>query len=393
VKINVLHITSTLRSSGGIEETIRVLARKLDPARFRVGVCSIGDSYEDILPEFKQMDIELFCLARRGYFFDLLTTLALRRVINTFGADIVHTHRNKANLHGRLAALLTQTPSITTFHSVSTSYNMFHTAGSASAKDITGVTGDHLPGLMNSFIYPLLTKLLNRFNDRIVVVSEAVRAVYSNNRDDSRYVTVYAPYDEEIFSPTGRLFAGRQVTIGTVGRLVWKKGHIYLLQAMRHIVKIRTDIRLKIIGAGPLRAELESFVNRHDLAAYVELCGDRPHDAMLYEDMDIYVQPSVSEGCSITLLEAMGCGIPVIACNIEGPAELIRGGIDGILVPVRDPVALADAILDMVDHREKSIALANAGQQRAYANFSSKHFIKKMTSLYQRAVAEKRNAG
>lgn len=390
--INVLQITSSLQEHGGIEETLRILCRKLDPRQFRVGICSIVDSPDDVPPDFKRDGVSIYCLGRKGYFFDIFTTLAVKKTIRHFEADIVHTHRNKANLHGRLAALLNRTRTVTTFHAIlifDGPTRDFFTRGASLKKtnqDFTGDTGASF-NPVNSMLHPLFTRILNRFTGRIIAVSETVRALYCKDKNNARYTTVYAPYDEEIFTPDSRKpFTSKEITIGTVGRLVWKKGHGYLLSAMRDIHAIRQDIRLKIIGDGPLRSELQNYIDRHELAACVELCGSRPHGAHLYDNIDIYVQPSVSEGCSITLLEAMGCGIPVIASNIDGPAELIRNGVDGILVPARDPCALKNAILDLIEHQEKAAALAKDGYTRACRNFSSRHFTDSMTALYRSLI-------
>ncbi|MCP4350833.1 MAG: glycosyltransferase family 4 protein [Desulfobacterales bacterium] len=108
-----------------------------------------------------------------------------------------------------------------------------------------------------------------------------------------------------------------------------------------------------------------------------------PHDARLYEDTDICIQPSVFEGCSITILEAMGTGIPVIASNIDGPKELIIPGKTGILVPPKHPDALKDAVLDLIENKEKAVKIGNAGNLRASEKFSSKVFIDKMSQIYQ----------
>lgn len=114
--IKILHITTSLSSNGGIEETLRILCSRLDKKLFQIGICSIKDKPEKILEEFRQMDVEIFCGSRKGQLFDIFTTLWLRKVIKNFQADIVHTHNNKGNFHGRLAAKFASTVSIVTTH-------------------------------------------------------------------------------------------------------------------------------------------------------------------------------------------------------------------------------------------------------------------------------------
>lgn len=176
-----------------------------------------------------------------------------------------------------------------------------------------------------------------------------------------------------------------------MGRLEKQKGHLYLLQAFAQLVQRRRDILLKIVGNGDLKADIELFIKRNNLEPYVFLCGNLPHDARLYDNIDIYIQPSVFEGCSITLLETMGTGIPVIASNIDGPKELIIPDKTGLLVPPENPDALAEAIFDLIENKEKALKLGRVGNKRVMEKFSSKVFIKKMSLIYQELVAERRN--
>ncbi|MEE8301089.1 MAG: glycosyltransferase family 4 protein, partial [Candidatus Tectomicrobia bacterium] len=223
----------------------------------------------------------------------------------------------------------------------------------------------------------------NLLNDKVIAVSNAVRKVYSANPQDTFYETVYAPFDHTLFKSCYFGFQHTKVTLGTVGSLVGQKGLFYLLHAMKNLRQYRHDIYLKVIGDGPLKSELEAFCSRYHLEPYVGLFGHLPHDANLYKDIDLYIQPSVSEGCSITLLEAMGTGIPVIASNIDGPRELIIPHQTGLLVTPKNVEALTDAIVELIENKEKAFRLGRAGQKRAAENFSAVHFIGKMSRIYQ----------
>ncbi len=386
-KIRILHITTTLNSNGGIEETIRILCRRLDPNRFRIGLCSIQDRPLEILEEFRQMDVEIFCIGRKGYFFDFITISQIKNVIKKFKADIVHTHTDKGNFHGRLAAFLSPKVCIvTTFHSLE---NMAFSKTPELKKrlsELFDVKCARHQNYIYMFVYPFFNIILNQLNSKVITVSNTIRKIYSYNPDNTLYETVYAPYDHTIFKSHYRGFNGKYIILGTVARLERQKGHFYLLQALSKLIKTRKDILLKIIGDGSLKKDIELFIKKNCLEPFVLLCGKLPHDTSLYDDIDIYIQPSIIEGCSITLLEAMGSGIPIIASDIDGPRELIIPDKTGILVPPKNPEALKDAILELIGNKELAFKLGRAGRERAINKFSSKIFAEKMFQIYQKLV-------
>ncbi len=324
--------------------------------------------------------------------FDFFTVLELRKVINAFGADVVHTHRNKGNLHGRIAAYLSPEVSIATTHHDMSDIKFSRTASLKHRPNFTtnDTFDDGRPNIMTSVIYPYLTITLNRLNHKVIGVSDSVRAIYTADPTDNRFETVYAPYDEAIFKPQRRRRETKKIVIGTVGRLVKPKGYIYLLQAAGKLIQANKGIRIEIIGDGPMRGELEGYIRENSLTDYITLPGVRPHDADLFEKFDVYVQPSISEGCSITLLEAMGCGLPVVASDIDGPRELIVSGKSGILVPPKNPLLLADAILDLINDTDKSRELGRAAAERVLNNYSSKVFASRMSKIYEEITADRR---
>ena len=375
-KINILYITTSVSTQGGIEQTLGILCRYLDPTLFRIGLCSINDSPKHILAEFKNMDIEVFALHRKAAFFDAVTLWKLMQVINTFDANIVHTHNNKANWHGRLAAAWSKKVAIVTTH---------HDLGDDISDIKKRIYTYHSSDWVADILYPLANRLLNGVNTKIICVSKAVQEVYTKSMDN-RYEVVYAPYDEQLFNPQAR-YTSNIITLGIVGRLVWQKGHQILLQALPSIIQEYPCVRLKIIGRGELEQSLRQYVNQHNLTPYVDFCGNLEHGAALYESIDIYLQPSVSEGCSITILEAMASQIPVISTNQGGPKEIIVSGENGILVTPMDSLSLQQAIIDLIKHPGKANQLAQAGYKTAQQNFGSRSFIKKMTEIYQQAVS------
>ncbi|MFQ5673767.1 MAG: glycosyltransferase family 4 protein [Nitrospinales bacterium] len=378
--INVLFVTTQVSLFGGIEETLRILCAHLDPGRFRIGLCVIQTPPREAAGRFEKLGVRLFPLGREGYFFDPLTTLAVAKVIRQFKADIVHTHNNKANLHGRLAARFVAKARIATTH---------HDLDDARFAKTPAVRTDNLPGgWVKRTLFPFLNIAFNRFNQKIIAVSNAVAKVYALDGRASRLEVVYAPFDENVFNGGATPFRDDRLVLGSVGRLEWEKGFQNLLAAFRGIADRHAAVRLDLVGEGSLRPQLESEAEKVGLASRVRFRGALPHDAAIYKEMDVYIQPAISEGSSITILEAMGMGIPVVATDSGGPAELILHGETGLLTPAGNPAALEEAVLHLIENREEAIRMGQAGQRRAHDLFSSRSFIEKMTRIYQELAGQ-----
>ncbi|KMP11580.1 hypothetical protein UR09_02985 [Candidatus Nitromaritima sp. SCGC AAA799-A02] len=373
--INVLIVTTRIGLFGGIEETLRILCTYLNRRRFRVGLCVIQNPPKEVASLFEKLGVHIFPLGRKGYFFDLLTTLEVAKVIRQFKADIIHTHNNKGNLHGRLAARFLANAAITTTH---------HDLGDARFAKTPAARVDKIPGgWVERVLFPFLNVALNRFNHKIIVVSGAVAKIYALDGRDPRLEVIHAPFDENVFDDGVAPFRKGDLVLGSVGRLEWQKGFQSLLTAFQGIAAHHSKVRLDLVGEGSLRSQLESEVKEADLASRVRFRGALPHDSAIYREMDLYVQPAISEGSSITVLEAMGMGIPVVATDSGGPAELVLHGETGILVPAENPAALEEAIHYLIENPEKAIRMGETGRQRARDLFSSRRFIERMTQIYQ----------
>jgi len=157
-----------------------------------------------------------------------------------------------------------------------------------------------------------------------------------------------------------------------VGRLVAAKGHRILLEAVRQVRERGVTLRLTLIGAGPELGRLQKFVAHHDLSDAVTFTSALSHSQTLDQvrRADIFVLASFAEGIPVALMEAMSLGIPCVSTTIAGIPELIRSGVDGLLVPPANATALADALealaLDPTLRRE----LGRSARQRIIADYN-----------------------
>lgn len=177
--------------------------------------------------------------------------------------------------------------------------------------------------------------------------------------------------------------------MASVGRLVPEKGHRDLIEAVARLIGDgeRADLRLHVIGDGPLRVELERFAHERGIGSAVHFAGFRRNPIAIVRQCDLFCLPSHYEGMPGALLEAMSCGVPVIACDCEsGPREIFDGGRFGTLIPVGDPTALAAAILDVANKPAAARDKAFAGQRHVEQKYSASAVVEQMQALFQEVL-------
>jgi glycosyltransferase involved in cell wall biosynthesis len=206
----------------------------------------------------------------------------------------------------------------------------------------------------------------------------------------ARIRQAYSGVDIERFRPATTIeLAARArdvVNIGTVGRLDPVKNHASLIEALRRILDARTGlqgaIRLTIVGDGPQRAALESLARARGLESRVEFTGTRDDTPELLRTFDLFVLPSMNEGISNTILEAMASGLPVLAARVGGNPELVLPGETGLLYDPSDGDGLVDGLLRYLEEPALREAHGRAGRGRALANFSLDSMVQRYLEIY-----------
>jgi len=168
-----------------------------------------------------------------------------------------------------------------------------------------------------------------------------------------------------------------------IGALVPHKGHKTLIEAMA-----RTDemVKLRIVGAGPLRAALIALVCEHGLGDRVVLVGDTPALEEEISAADLLVQPSLSEGLGTAVLDAMWAALPVLASDVGGLSELVEDGVTGWLVAPGSPAVLGEQIRQLARAKEKEPGVLArhgiAGRARAERYFAFSEMVRKTNAVY-----------
>ncbi len=181
--------------------------------------------------------------------------------------------------------------------------------------------------------------------------------------------------------------------VGNVAALVAHKGQRYLIDAAPFVLRELPDARFLIVGQGELELALQKQITNRHLAKHVILAGFRPDALSLHKGFDVFVMSSVTEGLGTSLLDAMASARPVVATRTGGIPEVVEDGETGLLVPPRNPQALAHAIVRLLRDEPLRQRMAAAGLVRVRAHFSADRMVQQTLDVYARLVDRRRAAG
>jgi glycosyltransferase involved in cell wall biosynthesis len=234
--------------------------------------------------------------------------------------------------------------------------------------------------------------VLSRFDGAIVAVSEELRRYMLEARFPAARVAVIRNGIEAgpRPSPADRHAARRALGIAaetfvavSVARLDPVKDFGTLLDAFATVRRRAAGARLLIVGDGPERAAIAARAAQPDLDGAVHLIGFRSDVRALIAAADVYVNSSISEGISITILEAMAAGLPVVATAVGGTPEVLANGAGGLLVPSRDAERLASAILALAADPQRRAVLGAAGRRRLETSFTIDRMVDEYVATYR----------
>jgi len=359
-RLRVLHVVASL-DVGGLERVVWDLARLADRSRFDVTVLCLdrgGATFE----RFQDAGIAIESLDAEGQWAGL-TVPRLAGRIRALQADVIHTHNMKAHLLGTLAAGLAGSPPV-----VNTKHGRVFAEGRPAS-------------------------LINRFAvarcRRIVAVSAdtARGAVEIERTPAAKVMVIHNGVDIEAYKPPDGRPAGAAARAIHVARLSREKDQATLLRAARLVADQVPGFGLDLVGDGPMRRSLELLVAELDLGPQVVFHGSRDDVADLLRGAGVFVLSSLSEGISLTLLEAMATALPVVATDVGGNAEVVVQGETGLLVPPADPARLAEALLSVIRDPDRGFRMGQAGRRRAEESFD----LQAVVRAYERLYLEMRN--
>lgn len=375
----IVHLVYRL-DFGGLETLLVECVNNLPADRFRHAIVCLTD-YTAFAKKIRDRNVELHALHKPPGL-GLETHFKLWRLLRKLKPAILHTY-NLAAIEYAFTATLAGVPV------------RVHAEHGRDAADPEGKNPRHnmLRRLLVPFIdryIPVSADLARWLQNVVGIPGAKVQLIHNGVNTDKFYPVVNrqertqrpqpVPFDEDCF------------VIGTVGRIQDVKNHIGLVDAftiMKQLTPDSSRLRLAIVGDGPLMPALQKKVSDSGLEESVWLPGARNDIADIMRGLDLFVLPSLAEGTPVTVLEAMACGLPVVASRVGGLPEVVEENLNGLLVPPADAAALAAAMLSFHSNAERASAAGIAGRQRIERQYSVQAMLDAYSGLYDALLTDK----
>jgi glycosyltransferase involved in cell wall biosynthesis len=352
---------------GGAERLIADTVRKLDRSRYDPVVCCI-QARGEMATEIERSGVPVICIERmQSKRFDWGAVGVLERLLASERIALVHAHLYHANLYGRLACLRAGVPAVVSVHNTYTAPKLHRR---------------------------LINRFLARSTKRVIAVSEDIKRdlMRHDGIPAERIVVIANGVDFERLSSSLTRAQARQrlgiaettLALGCVARLEEQKGHRFLLEAMSQLRDL--PVRLFLIGDGRLRADLEQRAASLGVADAVRFLGLRSDVPAILPALDLYAMPSLWEGLSIALLEAMAAGLPVVATDVGGVRQVLGEEQCGVRVSPGNAGELAQAIRALAASPGRRAALGAHARRRALERFSLDATLAALTAVYEEAL-------
>lgn len=363
--IHVQHVVLSLRP-GGLENGVINVINGLDRHRFRSSVCCLQEVGE-FASRIRAPGVDVWAMGYRGGN-DFSLPLRLAMHFRRTRPEIVHTRNAEAFFYGSIGARLAGIPHI--------------------------VHSEHGRTFKERPLRFVIQRWLSRVSASIFAVSDQLKTDLARYTGIplSRIEVLHNGVDLALFGADGERdkvrdelgIAENEIVVGSVGRLVGVKNYALLLRAVAGIS--HRQLRIVLVGDGPERANLASLAQQLGIGDRVLLVGHRDDVTRLMSAMDIFVLPSLSEGMSNTLLEAMAHGIPPVVSDVGGNREIVKHDHDGLIFASGDADALAAHLVRLSEDGVERGELGRAARQRVSDAFGLEAMIDRYETLYERVA-------
>lgn len=367
-KLNVLQVCDHLGWEGsrmhGVKRLFAWMIPRFDPDRYNVSLVSLRkkDLSEETLDAY---GVDITYLQKSK--FDPTTLPALIKVIDRKQIDILHLHGYGATTFGRLAALQRRLPVILHEHANLTDTPWYQKVADVCLEPLTDIA---IAVSKSTADFVIQARRIPARKVKIVYLGVPLEE-FSRPRSD-----------EEIRQARAALgVTPDDCLIGTVTRLHESKGNTILVDAARLVLDARPRARFYLVGEGPLREPLEQQARALGLGDRFVFAGFARDVAGVLSAFDLSVFPSLWEGTPLTVFEALAMGKPIVATDADGLVDVLTHERDALIVPKRDPRALATAIVRMMD--DPALRARLAGNARVTGQeYDIAAFVRKMEQLY-----------
>lgn len=375
-RARIIHVLHRM-GAGGTELALRKVVAGLDAERFEHIICTVAPVPSSELTG----DVRFVSLERNGKKTGLLVN-DLTRLFLRERPDIIHS-RNWGAIEAVLAGKLARVPRV--IHS-------------EHGRDINTMNGDpwrrrvfrRVCYSLSNEVFAVSRELRDHYARQLGLAPEKI-SVIPNGVDLNRF----RPDPSTRSRLRAKLGAAEQETVlGTVGRLDPVKDHATLLAAAEQVIAAGMPVRVVIVGDGPGRDQLQAAIDKSSLLrGRVTLAGESSKPEEWLNSFDVFVLPSLSEGMSNTVLEAMATELPCVVTSVGANPDLVESDKTGFLVEPRDFRTLAGHLLQLASDRELRSTFGKCGRQKVERDFSLRRMLENYSRLYTVRTAQKPLAG
>ncbi len=364
-KKHIMFITFSL-DVGGIETLILEICRRIDRQKYQPFVCSFYEKGR-LAKEFESLDIPVLTVPKLTESIDWTLPFRLAKQFRDLDIDIVHTHNPSVWLYGGIAAKLACLPLIHTAHTPS----------------------DYAVGR-----WGMIERVLSWFTDQVTSVSKSVAEFMIEGEGVARkkvQVILNGVKSEDYDVTVDRAEKRRELGLAendfayiNVARFFPNKDHSTLLKAFAIVVKQMPEAKLLLCGEGTLKEDLMKEAAALGLTNSVKFLGNRRDIPYVHRAIDVFVLSSIKEGLPIVLLEAMASGVPIVTTDVDGNPEAVLHNETGLVVPARNPEALAKAMIELKNDPARRRSMGEKGRTRVKEHFTFEKMVASYYAIYDR---------
>jgi glycosyltransferase involved in cell wall biosynthesis len=371
-KISVLEVIDDA-SMGGGQVHVLMLAKYLNRQLFDIRVACEPNGF--LADELRKIEVDVLPVKMDNRF-RFSTLREVVSLVRRASFNVIHTHGGTAGFWGRVAGIVSghRPAFVHTYHGMhylskdSKCPRWFKTIDRILLKYTSAVicvcSTDYKQGLMAGIVS----------KDKAILVPNGIEV--QKFCGPKRREELRAEFDVDEST----------IVFGNIGRLHVQKGHEYLLQAFNSVARLYPKTALWLIGDGELRGELTRLTKAFGLTNKVRFLGDRLDIPDLLAAIDVFVLPSLWEGQPISLIEAMISRKPVIASSVDGVADILTEGVNGLLVPPKDSQALADVMGKLIEDSALRSDLAEHAHKTVADGYTATSMAAKVGEIYQDIV-------
>ena len=362
-KIRILYLITEYGVGGAEKGMVRILLG-LNKDKYDITVAALRKGSGRLLPELEKIGVRIEILGAKWKFDFIHVAFLLYKLLKKLDIQVLICSLYHPTILGRIIGKLAQIPII--------------------------VNWEHSERFRGAF-RRILNKITMPLSDKVICDSEKVSIELKRHFHPDDSLIEIIPIGGIDLSQyfCDRLGVYDDIRIGSVGRLAKEKGYPYLIEAAKIILKARYNVFFFIVGDGPDFNYLNDLIEKSGMSERIKLMGFRSDINDILSTWDIYIQPSLWEGLCITIVEAMASSLPIVATNIGGIPESVIDGHNGFLVPPKDPKALADKIIELIDNPELRKTMSERSRKIAEEKYSLDKMIQDIEKVIDFLVEKK----